>query len=720
MKQILQYALGILLAFCLVTVFFFTSIEAGVYWIPGYFEKEYGKYQVTEAVSMEMEDLLFVTGEMMDYLRGDREDLHVASTIDGQEREFFNEREIAHMEDVRGLFLGAISIRKWCLILMAGFLLALFLLGMDFKRTFPRAVFAGTGLYLALAAAFATVIASDFSRYFIVFHKLFFKNDLWILDPDTDRLINIVPEGFFRDTALLIGAIFFLSLLLVTGLCLLFVGQCRRRPKAPLLFLCLTLFAVSCPETALGAEEWPSNISAQAEGAILMDASTGTVIWGQNIHSQYFPASITKIMTALLVIENCSLDETVTFSHNAVFNVEKGSSNAGINEGDRLSVKDCLYALLLKSANEAANALAEHVAGTTENFAEMMNAKAKRLGCTNTHFSNPSGLNSPNHYTSAYDMALIAKAAFNNPVFEEIDSTTYYKLPPNSINPEGLTIYPGHRMMRKSSPYYYPNVIGGKTGYTSLAGNTLVTCAEKDGMKLITVILKDSTPQYWTDTKNLLNFGFDNFLSIKTADYEKTYTSVTSDLNFAGLPISKREALVLDPDSRITLPKTADFSDAVPELSYDISTGDPTGAVAKINYRYNGRLIGSTFLEINEDLMSGGGNTSGSGSAGTERTKVPVASVAFHAEPVAQTSTINSRTPFDIPFTAWLILGSVGAIGLVSGGIGIYFYHKRKEEYSLLVRRERRRLRLRDAGVTQKEFNFVLENKRSRRRKRRR
>ncbi len=148
----------------------------------------------------------------------------------------------------------------------------------------------------------------------------------------------------------------------------------------------------------------------------------GTILWGQNIHNQYFPASITKVMTALLVIENCKLDDTVTFSHDAVFNVESGSSNAGINEGDQLSVKDCLYALLLKSANESANALAEHVAGSREAFADMMNARAKELGCKNTHFANPSGLNNPEHYTSPYDMALIARAAFNNPIFEEIDS----------------------------------------------------------------------------------------------------------------------------------------------------------------------------------------------------------------------------------------------------------------------------------------------------------
>lgn len=479
--------------------------------------------------------------------------------------------------------------------------------------------------------------------------------------------------------------------------------------RISIFFLCLLLFVSSFAGTALAAVEWPANVSVQAQGAILMDADTGTVLWGQNIHNQYFPASITKVMTALLVIENCSLDETVTFSHNAVFNVESGSSNAGINEGDKLSVKDCLYALLLKSANESANALAEHVAGSTEAFADMMNARAKELGCTNTHFANPSGLNNPEHYTSPYDMALIARAAFNNLVFEEIDSTTYYKLPPNSINQEGLAIYPGHRMMRKSNPHYYPGIVGGKTGYTTLAGNTLVTCAEKNGLKLITIILKGSTPQYWTDTKNLLDFGFGNFVSLKAADYEKTYSSITSDLNFSGLSITRPEALILDPDSRIILPKTADFSDAAAELSYDISSGDPPGSIAKINYRYNDRVVGCTFLEVNDALFPATASDSEAEALSESADAVDTSAKASVSEDYRE----KALKPFEIPLAAWLILGSVGAI-VVIGGTGFFLiYKKHKEEQDFLIRREQRMKRLQDSGISADEFNSILEQKRS-------
>ncbi|WP_367567103.1 serine hydrolase [Lacrimispora sp.] len=471
-----------------------------------------------------------------------------------------------------------------------------------------------------------------------------------------------------------------------------------------LYFLCF-IFSVSSFSSVWAAPEWPSSASAQAEGAILMDADTGTVLWGQNIHQQYFPASITKILTALVVIENCDLDEIVTFSHNAVYNVEENSSSAGISVGDKLSVKDCLYALLLKSANESANALAEHVAGTTEDFADMMNVKAKELGCTNSHFANPSGLNNPEHYTSAYDMALITKAAFKNPVFKEIDSTTYYKLPPNAGNPDGVHISPGHRMMKKNDSFYYPGVIGGKTGYTTLAGNTLVTFAEKNDLKLITVILKGSKPQYWTDTRGLLDFGFENFVSLKAAEYEKTYNGITNDLNFSSLSISKPEALILDPDSRIILPKTAVFSDAVPELSYDISSGDPEGAIAKINYRYNDRVVGCTFLEVNQALLQT-----------NEEKPAPQTPLSFE-EPASPSASDDYREralrPFEIPLTAWLILGSVALIAALGGIISFLIYRKHREEQEFLIRREQRMRRLQDSGISADEFNSIMAQRRS-------
>ena len=228
MNRKLQYAVGIIFALCLMTVLLFTSVEAAVYWVPGYFEKEYAKYQVTEAVSMNMDDLLDVTDQMMAYLRGNREDLHVETTMGGVHREFFNAREIAHMEDVRGLFLGALALRRGCLAVMALCLVLLALLKTDFKRTFPRALCAGTGLFFGVSLVVAAIISTDFTRYFILFHHMFFKNDLWILNPATDMLINIVPEGFFRDTVFLIGSIYFISVFIIFAACIFFIRRYRK------------------------------------------------------------------------------------------------------------------------------------------------------------------------------------------------------------------------------------------------------------------------------------------------------------------------------------------------------------------------------------------------------------------------------------------------------------------------------------------------------------
>lgn len=227
MKAI-QWILGMICAFALMITLLITSVESVVYWTPGYFEKEYTKYQVAESVKMELDDLLAVTDEMMAYLRGSRDNLHVDTVVDGQPREFFNEREIAHMEDVRGLFLKAIAIRRVCLLLMAGSIFGLFLLKAEVGRVLPQQLCIGTGVFFGVLALLAGIISTDFTKYFIIFHQIFFRNDLWVLDPRTDLLINIVPEPFFVDTAARIGLTYGLSVAAVFVVSLL---VWRRRKK---------------------------------------------------------------------------------------------------------------------------------------------------------------------------------------------------------------------------------------------------------------------------------------------------------------------------------------------------------------------------------------------------------------------------------------------------------------------------------------------------------
>lgn len=519
------------------------------------------------------------------------------------------------------------------------------------------------------------------------------------------------------------------------------------------IILCAALITGLFPAGANAASLWPDNISIQAEGGIVIDADTGTVLFGKNIHTAYYPASITKILTALIVIERCSLDEMVTFSHNAVYNVEEDSKSAGLDEGDVLTVRDCLYALLLQSANEAANALAEHVAGSVEAFAELMNARAASLGCQNSHFSNPSGLNDPNHYTSAYDMALIGQAALKNDTFMEIDSTLYYDLPVTKRNREGLRIYPGHKMIKKNMPEYYSGALGGKTGYTSLAGNTLVTFARRDGMTLVAVVLNGHASHY-IDTKTMLNFGFKNFLTVSAADFDTDFTSVENDMTIGGLSPTGLSGLELDPNMKITVPKDADFSSVTSQLAYDLTDSDPAGSIARVLYYWNDRKIGYSYLTVKAmspdqvmlpaavvSLAESGSqeqtpesadgtelsSSQDSETAGAEGRLVPLTAVSQtenSSEPgTADNAGDSSDGSFadtvlkimsSVPVTVWLILAGCFVAGAVVTA-GILFRRRRQkmEDEARMARRQRRLERLQEAGISTEQFEFMVQQKRS-------
>ena len=229
--KLLHRFLATVFTLALIFTLLITSVEAVVYWIPGYFEHEYSKYNVTADVDMTMEDLLDVTDEMMAYLRGQRADLHVPTVVGGQQREFFNEREILHMEDVRDLFLAALAVRRACLILMAAILVLLFVTKARPVRLLAGAFQWGTLLFTALAVFLGVLFSTNFTKYFTIFHEIFFNNDLWLLDPRTDLLINIVPEHFFMDTALYIAIAFVGSIIIlfvISTICRMVTKRDRR------------------------------------------------------------------------------------------------------------------------------------------------------------------------------------------------------------------------------------------------------------------------------------------------------------------------------------------------------------------------------------------------------------------------------------------------------------------------------------------------------------
>lgn len=513
--------------------------------------------------------------------------------------------------------------------------------------------------------------------------------------------------------------------------------------KRIILLLCLCLSLI-LPLEAMAAPQWPADISIESEAGILMDADTGTILYGKNIDQPYYPASITKILTALIVLEHCDLDEMVEFSHDDVYNVEEGSSSAGIDEGDILTVRDCLYALMLASANESANALACHVSGSREEFAELMNETAARLGCTGSHFANPSGLNDENHYTTAHDMALIIQEAIKNPEYLKINGARNYQLAPTKRTPEGGYVANHHKMLMKHDPLYYPGAFAGKTGYTSIAGNTLVTCAERNGMRLITVVLGSHLTHY-PDTKALMDFGFSNFQSLKASDYETNYKSLENDMTIAGMTAQDSIALELDDKETVLIPKQASFSDLSSSLSYDLDENAPEKAIARILYTYENRPVGCVHLlypgltalpeqEISaQEAAALSEQEIGAPEAAAALTEQEIGAQEAAAALPQEASKANAATSSSIPSAdapetapasrqlpapkhisispaAWAAIALFLLAAIV---VGWKLYSRRREKEDLLLRRQRRLDRLEDMGFSASDFDRLVAQRRS-------
>ena len=463
----------------------------------------------------------------------------------------------------------------------------------------------------------------------------------------------------------------------------------------------LTL-ALSCSLMAFpvfAKPDWPADTGVQSEAGIVMDMDSGAVLFAQNIHVQLPPASITKLLTALVVAEHASMDEQVTFSHDAVYNVESGSGNKlGLEEGDVLSVKDSLSVMLLQSSNQAANALAEHVAGSREAFADMMNEKAEALGCRESNFENPSGLNDEAQLTSAYDMALIGAAAFSDPEILEICSAKKATLPPTKNNPEGRTYSLEHKLVvteDETSEYYYPEAVAGKTGYTSLAGQTLVTYAVKDDRRQVAVTLKSTQKTHYSDTKTILDFGFKRFKNVNVAENETHYITGEEPVEINGVSYLPSE-LYLDDTAVITLPNDAEFGDADQYLQTEIPENHPKGAVGRIIYSYNDRQIGVAWLYTTKALSS----------AAEPSQEAP-----------EQTEPSSSKEPSEkkgISLPGGLIAGAGAAVLVLIAVCGIYAaVQQRKEKERLARMKERRRKRLEEMGCSQDEFERLLNERKA-------
>lgn len=314
---------------------------------------------------------------------------------------------------------------------------------------------------------------------------------------------------------------------------------------------------------------WPQGEDITAGSAVVMENSTNTILYSKDMDTTYSPSSAAKIMTSLPVLENCSLTAEVTMTETGVAAVTEENAHISSQIGEVFTVEQCLYAILLASANDITLQMAEYVAGSVDDFVVMMNDRAKELGCTNTVFANPTGLSDTDQYTTAYDMALIMQAAIDIEVFRTITTKVTYTIPATNMSGGARTLSTNFSLVNIATDTYFDGCIGGKAGYTQEAGSVLVTAAERDDMILICVIMYGTDGVTDDEAVTLLNYGYDNF---RLEDVGASDFSVLS----GGV---------------VVLPATADESSLTTE-----ETTDDSGVITR-TYYYSGVEVGSAIVE---------------------------------------------------------------------------------------------------------------------------
>ena len=270
--------------------------------------------------------------------------------------------------------------------------------------------------------------------------------------------------------------------------------------------------------TTNGIQGWPQASDISSTAAIVMETSTNTVLYSKNADQALYPASAVKVMTCLMALENSSLDDQVTMTATGVSGVTDGGANISAQLDEVFTMEQCLYAIMVASANDIALQVAEHISGSVEDFVAAMNTRAQELGCTNTVFTNPTGLPDENQHTTAHDMALIMEAAMANDTFRTIAQTTSYTIPATNVSGGDRVLTNNFTMINSSGDSYYEPCIGGKEGYTEASGSTLVCEASKNNMKLVCVVLNGASGVTDDEAIALLNYGFDNFTPLTLPD----------------------------------------------------------------------------------------------------------------------------------------------------------------------------------------------------------
>lgn len=342
----------------------------------------------------------------------------------------------------------------------------------------------------------------------------------------------------------------------------------------------------------------PDNLITKSPSIILVDAKTGKILYSKDAFKRMYPASTTKLMTAILTLENCKLDDIVTVSHNAIFSIPVGYSHASLKEGEQLTVEQLLNVLLIPSANDAAVALAEHIAGSVEKFSEMMNSKAKDLGCLDTNFINPNGIHNENHYSTAYDLSLIGRYAMKFQDIMRIATVDQYTLPKtNKYNKEDRIFNATNGLITENGEYYYKYATGLKTGYTDKAGYCIVTTAKKNNVELLEVVLGSNyIDDRYTDCTKLFDYGFENY-SYKNL---VTENSVIDTIEVNGATKETKSLNVLAKSNiDILLKNNTDIYNLEPKISMNSNLSSPISkdaVIGKISYEINGETYSTDLI----------------------------------------------------------------------------------------------------------------------------
>ena len=339
------------------------------------------------------------------------------------------------------------------------------------------------------------------------------------------------------------------------------------------------------PETNT-IEGWPQGPKVYANSAIVMDMNSKAVLYEKKIDKPHYPASITKLLTALVTFENASLDDEIVFSQESIDILRSDYASIGMKPGEILSLNDAMYAMLLASANEVSYAIAENVGkemgGGYDTFIQEMNDRSAELGCAGSHWTNANGLPDKNHYTTAQDMALITAELYQHKDFQIIAQTLNYTIGTTNLVNETRTFQQHHKMLMPDNSNYYQYCTGGKTGYTDEARSTLVTTADNGKLQLVAVVLQDDGDVY-EDTRAILDYAFENFSSLSLIEQEKP----------------EEVKSYVDAEPYIVVPNGIGVSD----LEYEITVEDEKKASDDIMFSYGGQEVGSVPVTLTPEYI---------------------------------------------------------------------------------------------------------------------